>query len=279
MDLLGRANESAQHLRDQGALQIQIAVILGSGLGSFAETLTGAIRIPYDKIPNFPRTSVEGHSGHAVVGQVGPVKALVLQGRVHYYEGFPMDIVTFPVRVLHQLKIPTLILTCAAGGLDIRFRNSRLMLIQDHINLMGVNPLRGDHDPRFGPRFPDMTHAYDPTILQAIETAATRAKVNVRRGIYAAMHGPSYETPSEIKMLQTLGANAVGMSTVPEVIAANQMGMKVGAIASITNLAAGLSPDKLSHEEVQREGEKIAADLTKLLHIALPAVAMTQKGA
>lgn len=278
MDLHSRASEAAQYLRDKGAIQVEMAVVLGSGLGEFAAALSQPAVLAYDEIPHFPKTSVLGHAGRVCIGTVGPVRTIAFQGRVHYYEGFPMDVVTFPMRVLKLLRVPTVLLTCAAGGLDPRFRAARLMLIQDHINLMGVNPLRGDHDGRFGTRFPDMSHAYDPAVLQAIEFAAGKSRVNVRKGIYAALPGPSYETPSEIKMLQTLGVNAVGMSTVPEVVVANQMGIKVGAIACITNLAAGLSHEKLSHEEVEKEAAKIAEDLNKLLQVAIPAVALAQKG-
>lgn len=277
MSIYERAAEAAQYLRDKGALQPEVAVVLGSGLGGFADTLSQVSTVPYAEIPHFPKPSVVGHAGRVVLGHVGQVRTLVFQGRVHYYEGFPMDTVTFSMRVLKLLRVPTVILTCAAGGLDPRFRAARLMLIQDHINMMGVNPLRGDHDERFGQRFPDLTHAYDLGVIQAIENSAARAKVTVRRGIYAALPGPSYETPSEIKMMQTLGVNAVGMSTVPEVIVANQMGIKVGAIATITNLAAGLSHDKLSHEDVEREAGKILTDLSNLLQIAIPAVALAVK--
>lgn len=278
MDLYDRAQEAAQALRDKGAVQTEVAVVLGSGLGGFTEALSGATTVPYSEIPHFPRTNVAGHAGRVVLGQVGQVRTLAFQGRFHYYEGFPMDIVAFPMRVLKLLRVPTVILTCAAGGLDARFRAARLMLIQDHINMMGLNPLRGDHDERFGVRFPDMTHAYDLGVIQAIEAAAARSKVSVRRGIYAALAGPSYETPSEIKMLQTLGVNAVGMSTVPEAIVAHQMGIKVGAIATITNLAAGLSHENLSHDDVQKEAEKIVEDLSRLLQVAIPAIALAQKG-
>jgi len=273
MDLYARAEEAAQFIRDQGGIELSVAVVLGSGMGSVGQILKGGQSIPYERIPHFPKTSVAGHTGQVVVGSVGPVKTIMLQGRVHYYEGIPMDVVTFPIRVLKILRVGALILTCAGGGLDPRFRAAKLMLIQDHINLMGVNPLRGAHDERFGSRFPDMSRAYDHKVLAALQTAGTTARVNIRKGVYAALPGPSYETPAEIKMLQKLGVDAVGMSTVPEVIVANQMEMKVGGLCSITNLAAGMGADRLSHDDVQQEAAGMMEDLKKFFNVAIPLVA------
>ncbi|MBN2192378.1 MAG: purine-nucleoside phosphorylase [Polyangiaceae bacterium] len=228
----------------------EVGVVLGSGLGAFADTLAGLVRIPYPDIPNFAEVRVPGHAGNLCLGRIGDVHVACLQGRVHLYEGHAPDEVVFGVRLLHEIGCRAVLLTNAAGGIRADLAPGDLMVITDHLNLMGRNPLVGPNDPA-GPRFPDLTRAYDPELLVAADRAATGIGVRLKRGVYAAMLGPSYETPAEVRMLQILGADAVGMSTVPEVIALRQRGVRVGAMSSITNLAAGLAAAPLDHGEVE----------------------------
>ena len=235
-----RAEHAARTIRARAAEQPRIAMVLGSGLGDFGEEFQDAVAIPYQEIPGFPTSTVEGHAGRLVIGKVDNVPVLAMQGRVHFYEGYSLEEVTFPIRTFKLLGIKTLVLTNAAGGIDVQLSQGALMLISDHLNLMGANPLRGPNDERFGPRFPDMSDVYSRELQQLAIEEARAMGVELRRGIYAALPGPSYETPAEIHMLRGFGADAVGMSTVPEAIVARQMGMGVLGISCITNMAAGV---------------------------------------
>ncbi len=272
-DLPGRVAAAAAALKRATKETPKIGVVLGSGLGAFAEALEGKKAVPYAKVPHFPRPAVAGHGGRVVIGRCEGVALAVLEGRVHSYEGRPLEEATLPVRALAAVGAKALLLTNAAGGIRSDLRPGDLMVIVDHLNLLGANPLQGPHDERLGTRFVDLTSAYDPGLVEILRAAAHACSFEVRRGIYAAMPGPSYETPAEIRMLRTLGADAVGMSTVPEVIVARQCGMRVAAISAISNLAAGMSGRPLSHEEVLESGRKVADRLTRLLRTAIPQVA------
>ncbi len=228
----------------------RVGVVLGSGLGAFGDDLADLVRIPYAEIPHLPRAGVPGHSGNLCLGNVDGVRVACLQGRVHLYEGHPPSAVVLGVRLLAELGCRAVLLTNAAGGIGEGLSPGSLLVITDHLNLMGINPLVGPNDPA-GPRFPDLTRAYDPELVNAAERAARAAGVPLARGVYAATLGPSYETPAEVRMLRVLGADAVGMSTVPEVIALRQRGVRVGAMSCITNLAAGLGASGLDHAEVE----------------------------
>ncbi len=230
---------------------ISVGIILGSGLGDFADQLTDRTVIPYADIPHFPLSRVQGHAGNLIIGELSPgFRIVCMQGRFHYYEGHDLETVTFPIRVLRNLGIQTLIVTNAAGGIRADLSPGQLMLITDQINLTGVNPLRGEHHEAFGPRFPDMSEAYSHSLQDTMRQAAKAMDLQLKEGVYLGLSGPCYETPAEVRMLKTLGADAVGMSTVFEVIVANQMGLAVAGVSCITNAAAGVSADKLSHEEV-----------------------------
>lgn len=251
----------------------EIGVILGSGLGSIADQVKDAVTIPYNDIPHFHGTSVEGHAGKMIIGRFQGVPVVFLQGRFHVYEGYPMEEVVFPTRTICGLGIQTLVLTNAAGGVNTRFRPGDIMMITDHINLMGDNPLKGPNLAQLGPRFPDLTEAYSRRCLNMVLSAAQEASIPLHQGIYAGVLGPTYETPAEVRMLRTLGADAVGMSTVPESIAANHLGVQVVGISCITNLAAGLSQQKLTHQEVIENSRLGASNLTKLLELSLDRLA------
>ena len=231
------------------ALRPQLALVLGSGFGSVLEQVTVAKEIPYAKLPGFPKTAVQGHAGKLVLGTLGGTPVVVLSGRAHYYEGHAMAEVTFPVRVLAEFGIRDLLLTNAAGGINRRFRPGDFMRLTDHINFMGANPLRGPCPPGL-PRFLDLTQVYDPALGGLLDQAAKVARVRWHRGVYLALSGPTYETPAEIRAFAKLGADAVGMSTVPEAIVARHCGLRVAAVSCISNAAAGLSPNVVSHEEV-----------------------------
>ncbi len=278
-----KAVEAAEFIRSKYTKEIKAAVVLGSGLGAFADEVENAVIVSYDQIPHFARSTVEGHAGRLVLGEVGGISVAVQQGRFHYYEGYEIDQVVFPVRTFGVLGVKNLILTNAAGSVNMDFPQGSLMLIRDHINLTGINPLRGLNDERFGVRFPDMTEIYaldyqEIVINEAKRMAQERAArrqietnqkqtVNyfLRRGIYCGLVGPSYETPAEIRMLRLLGTDALGMSTVAEAIAARHVGMKVIGISCITNMAAGISDDIIHHEEVMETGAKVAATFKELL--------------
>jgi purine-nucleoside phosphorylase len=261
---LQRVRLAAAFVAEHLDVRPRVGIVLGSGLGAFADALTSAKRIPYAEIPEMPRSQVQGHAGNLCLGSVSSVPVACLQGRAHVYEGHSQSRSVFGVRVLAELGCQVVLLTNAAGGIHASFAAGDLMLITDHLNLMGDNPLRG---PNFGagPRFPDLSHAYDPALLDLARAAARAATVTLREGVYAALLGPSYETPAEIRMLRTLGADAVGMSTVPEVIALCQLGVRVGAMSCITNLAAGLSAAPLDHNEVEATARRSQQAFTDLL--------------
>jgi purine-nucleoside phosphorylase len=242
-----------------------LAVVLGSGLGGLADSLSARHEIPYSAIPHFPQSSVEGHSGSLLACQLKGEGILCLKGRVHYYEGHDMTQVTFPIRVLGTLGVKTLIVTNAAGGINSQYRSGDLMLIKDHIGTFVPNPLIGANENRFGPRFPDMSDAYARQLLQMAHRCARHLKIKLREGMYAGLTGPSYETPAEIQMLKRMGADAVGMSTVPDVIVARHLGMECLGISIITNLAAGISKTPLNHSAVLAAGEIVKPQLARLL--------------
>lgn len=264
-NLYSRAENAARTIRARTTAEARVAVVLGSGLGGFAEEFEDAVSIPYREIPGFVSSTAQGHVGSLVIGKVEQVPVVAMQGRVHFYEGYSLEEVTFPIRTFKLLGIKTLILTNAAGGIDVQLNQGALMVISDHLNLMGVNPLRGPNDERFGPRFPDMSEVYSRELQELVVDEARGLGVTVRRGIYAGLAGPSYETPAEIHMLRAFGADAVGMSTVPEAIVARQMGMNVLGISCITNMAAGISEHPINHEEVMETGQRVRETFTQLL--------------
>ncbi len=268
--LYERAEHAARTIRARQAEEARVGLVLGSGLGAFADELEESVAIPYEEIPGFARSTVEGHAGRMVLGKVAGASVVVLQGRFHFYEGYALEEVTFPIRVLGLLGIKALILTNAAGGLNNSFTQGALMMISDHLNLMGVNPLRGANDARFGTRFPDLSDVYDREFQEAAMTEAHAMNLELKRGIYAALTGPSYETPAEIRMLRALGADAVGMSTVPEAIIARHMGIRVLGISCITNMAAGVLDRPIDHAEVMETGEQVAATFGELLRRTIP---------
>jgi purine-nucleoside phosphorylase len=263
--LYERAEHATRIIRARINVEPRIAVVLGSGLGGFADDFDDAVGIAYEDVPGFMRSTAQGHAGRLVVGKVDGVPLLAMQGRVHYYEGYSLEEVTFPIRTFKLLGIKTLVLTNAAGGINVQLTQGALMVISDHLNLMGDNPLRGANDERFGPRFPDMSAVYAPELQELVVEEAKAIGVEVRRGIYGALSGPSYETPAEIHLLRNLGADAVGMSTVPEAIVARHMGMDVLGISCITNMAAGISDEPINHEEVMATGDRVRETFTELL--------------
>ena len=263
--LYERAEHAARIIRSRTTETPRIAVILGSGLGAFADDFENAVSIPYEDITGFPRSTAEGHAGRLVVGKIDQVPLMAMQGRVHFYEGYSLEQVTFPIRVFKLLGIKTLILTNASGGVNVQFSQGALMIISDHLNLLGDNPLRGPNDTRFGPRFPDMTSVYSSELQEIVIEEAKAINVEVRRGIYAALAGPSYETPAEIHLMRTLGADAVGMSTVPEAIVARHMDLEVLGISCITNMAAGISDEPINHDDVMATGDRVRETFTQLL--------------
>ena len=264
-DLVSRLDEAVTLVGSRTKLRPAVGLVLGSGLGAFADTLEKATRVPYADIPHFPTSTAVGHKGELVVGLAGGTPVAVMAGRVHYYEGYSLEEVVFPVRVLGRFGVRILILTNAAGSVNVSYKPGELMIIEDHINGMGVNPLVGPNPEALGERFFDMSEAYDPRLRQIAERACLAAGVPVRKGVYLALTGPSYETPAEIKALRTLGADAVGMSTVPEVIAARHMKLRVLGISCITNMAAGVLKKKLDHKEVLQMGERVKAGLLDVL--------------
>jgi purine-nucleoside phosphorylase len=243
----------------------EVAIVLGSGLGDFTSRLEGPADIPYGQIPHWPASAVVGHAGRFVCGTLAGKRVAALSGRAHYYEGHSLRTVTFATRVIGRLGVKVLILTNAAGGINTSFSPGTLMIIDDHLNLMGSNPLVGPNEDRFGPRFPDMTEIYSARLRRIADAAAAAARVPVAHGIYAALHGPSYETPAEIRYLRTIGADAVGMSTAPEAIAARHMGVEVLGISCITNPAAGVLPAPLVHDEVMEVARRVRGEFSSLL--------------
>ena len=265
-----RAEAAAQFILSRTALRPKIALVLGSGLGVFADEFSAAARISYAEIPNFPRSTAIGHAGQLVVGKVENIAVAAMQGRVHLYEGYSVKEVSFPVRVFARMGVQALILTNAAGG--IKFVQGRLVIISDHINLQGVNPLSGPNDERFGPRFPDMTAAYDKRFREMAVGQGNRLGLGIQEGVYASLPGPSYETPAEIKYLRTIGADLVGMSTVPDVLAARHGGIRVLGISCVTNAAAGILDQPLNHREVLETAARVKNDFVSLLKAILPKI-------
>jgi purine-nucleoside phosphorylase len=242
-----------------------MGIILGSGLGAFVKEIQAEAVLPFKDIPHFIPPTVEGHQGNLIFGHLGSVPIVALQGRLHYYEGHSMETVAFPTRVMALLGAEIMILTNSAGGLGDEMKSGDFMIIEDHINLVGDNPLMGPNIKQLGPRFPDMTEAYDRKLLAHLEDIFTRHKIRYHKGVYAGLSGPTYETPAEVRFLKMIGCSAVGMSTVPEAIAANHMGLRVVALSCITNLAAGLSAHKLTHEEVTETARRVENDFALVL--------------
>ncbi len=265
--------KAADWIRKRLGSAPQTAIILGSGLNPIADSLTESSTVPYADIPHFPVSTVSGHKSRFVSGKLDGVPVIAMQGRFHFYEGHDGSNVVFPVRVLGALGIKQLIVTNAAGAVNTSLHPGQLMLITDHLNLMGKNPLVGHNDDDLGPRFPDMSHAYSRRILDILGRAAEKEKISLARGVYAGMLGPTYETPAEVRMLRTLGADACGMSTVPEVIAARHMGLEVGGISCITNMGAGILEGELHHGEVVETASTILKDFSRLLKASIAQIA------
>lgn len=269
MNLSTRIQNAVDYIRSRTAAAPTIGLILGSGLGDFADTLESRQVIPFTDIPDFPAATVPGHTGAFVFGEKHGQSVVCLQGRIHYYEGHPMQVLTLPVRIMAKLGVKTLVLTNAAGGVNKDYRPGDLMLITDHINYSGMNPLIGVNDPELGPRFPDVTDLYSAALRLKIKLAAVEAGISLRQGVYMMFSGPNYETPAEIRMARILGADAVGMSTVPEALVAAQCGIHVLGISCITNLAAGVSPNKLSHQEVMETAAMVHDKFHSLVDLIL----------
>ena len=273
MDVVRHAQEAAHFIQSKIKARPLLAVVLGSGLGSFADDMNDAARIPYSEIPHFARSTAIGHAGRLVIGTVNQVPLVTMQGRFHLYEGYTAETVAFPIRVFARMGVRAVILTNAAGGINLDYGQGRLVMINDHINLQGQNPLMGREDQRLGPRFIDMTDAYCETYREMALVAAKKLGIELGQGVYAGLPGPSYETPAEIRYLRTIGADLVGMSTVAEVIAARQLGMKVLAISCVTNMAAGILKQKINHEEVLETGRRVASEFKALLREVAPRIA------
>jgi purine-nucleoside phosphorylase len=267
------AERAAKFIFSKTKLRPKIALVLGSGLGGFADELTEATRIPYEKIPGFARSTAIGHAGQLVIGKAEGVAVVAMQGRAHFYEGYSPKQVTFPMRVFSRMGIKAAILTNAAGGINTGYKQGALVVIRDHINLQGTNPLIGPNDERFGPRFPDMSKAYSQSYRKIAAEEARRLKMEIQEGVYAALSGPSYETPAEIRYLRTIGADLVGMSTVPEVIVARHMGIEVLGISCVTNMAAGILDQPINHEEVIETGARVRTQFVALLRAVIPRIA------
>lgn len=266
MDLLTQLKTSAEFILSKTKHNPEIGLILGSGLGSIADTIEDAEYYNYSEIPNFPTSTVEGHAGRLVIGKLGSKQVIAMQGRFHYYEGYSMEKITFPVRVMKLLGISKLIVTNACGAVNTNFKAGDLMVITDHINLSGSNPLFGHNLDDFGPRFPDMSQAYNLELRNKVLQAGKELGINLQQGVYAMFSGPTYETPAEVKMAKILGGDAVGMSTVPEVIVANHSGIKTVGISCLTNMAAGILDQPLNHEEVIETSNRVKNDFIKLMN-------------
>ena len=269
MTLQEKITAAAAYIKDRIQQPPTVGLVLGSGLGDFADTLENPIRIPYSDIPDFPQPTVEGHSGAFVFGTKQGKSVVALQGRLHYYEGFTQQEITLPIRVLAAIGVKTLLLTNAAGGVNLGFQPGDLMLLSDHINYSGANPLIGPNLAEFGPRFPDMSDLYTKSLRTAIKEKAAEAGISLQEGVYAMYSGPNYETPAEIRMFRTMGADAVGMSTVPEALVAGHSGLQVIGISCITNMAAGVLPVKLNHAEVVETAAKVHDLFHKLVDLIL----------
>jgi purine-nucleoside phosphorylase len=272
-DLYSRAGEAAAVLRGGAKEAPRIALVLGSGLSELAERITERTAIPFAAIPHFRKTTVAGHEGRVLLGRLSGAPVIVLQGRFHYYEGHDLETVTFPVRVLQALGISTLILTAATGGIRADLRPGNLVIVTDHLNLLGANPLRGTSDPRLGTQFPDMTEVYSRRLRSVAEQEAKGLGIELVPGVYACVSGPSYETPAEIRMLRSLGADVVGMSTVPEALVARHAGIEVLAIALVSNAAAGIAGAPIAHEEVLEAGRRAGPTLGRLIEGVIARIA------
>ena len=262
--------EATRYIQSQTEIKPTIAVVLGSGLGAFADELEERVEIPYSKIPGWPGSTAIGHAGKLVLGELSGHYIAVMAGRAHLYEGYSPNQVTSGVRVLGSLGVRSIVFTNAAGGINLSLQRGGLLLISDHINLQGVNPLIGPNNELWGPRFPDMSEAYCSRFREIAKGVAAELGIAVSEGVYAAMLGPSYETPAEIRFLRTIGADVVGMSTVPEVIVANHMGIRVLGISCVTNMAAGVLPQKINHEEVLETGAMVRDTLVRYLRLLVP---------
>jgi purine-nucleoside phosphorylase len=265
-----RAERAAKFILAKTKLRPRIGLVLGSGLGAFANELAGAARIDYKKIPHFPRSTAIGHAGRMVIGKLGDVPVAAMQGRVHFYEGYAQSEVIFPMRAMARMGIGAVLITNAAGGINLEFKQGCLVVLRDHINLQGTNPLIGPNEERFGVRFPDMTQVYWKPYQDVALQEGKRLGVEMAHGVYAALTGPSYETPAEIRYLRVIGADVVGMSTVPEVIAAAHLGIRVLGISCVTNMAAGILDQPITTEEVLETGERVKADFVALLRAVIP---------
>lgn len=263
--MMEKLNRCVEVIREMTSFQPEAALVLGSGLGGFGEMVEDALRIPYASIPGFPVSTVPGHAGQFILGYVRGVPVIVMQGRVHYYEGYPMEDVVMPIRIMGMLGAKKLILTNAAGGVNTAFTPGDLMLLEDHISTFVPSPLRGENLDALGTRFPDMSCVYDRHLRQAAEQAAESRGIALQKGVYLQWPGPNYESPAEIRMFRTLGADAVGMSTVCEAIAARHMGLRVCAVSCITNMACGILPQPLSHEEVQETASRVREKFESLI--------------
>ena len=263
---------AAEYIRARVSIRPAIGLVLGSGLGGYADTLEDAVRIPYSEIPNFPVPTIPGHSGALVFGKKCGQEVVVLQGRIHYYEGLPQQEITLPIRVLAALGVQTVVLTNACGGVNLDFKPGDLMLISDHINFSGANPLIGPNMDAFGPRFPDMSDLYTASLRAQIKEKAAQVGIGLREGVYAMYSGPNYETPAEIRMFRIMGADTVGMSTVPEAIVAGHCGMQVVGVSCVTNMAAGVLPVKLSHAEVTETANRVKEVFQKLIDLIVETV-------
>ncbi|GIN85598.1 purine nucleoside phosphorylase [Heyndrickxia sporothermodurans] len=260
-----KIEHTAAFLKDQYVTSPKIGLILGSGLGVLANEIENPVKIKYEDIPNFPVSTVEGHEGQLVFGKLSGKEVVAMQGRFHYYEGYPFDQVTYPVRVMKELGVEVLVVTNAAGGVNKDYEPGDLMIIADHINNMGSNPLIGPNDAKFGPRFPDMSEAYDKKLRLIAKDVASSLNIRIQEGVYVGNTGPTYETPAEVRMIRTMGGDAVGMSTVPEVIVARHSGLKVLGISCISNMASGILDQPLTHDEVIETTEKVRTDFLEFV--------------
>ena len=272
MELQEKITAAAEYILQKVSFRPTVALVLGSGLGDYADTLEDSIKIPYSEIPNFPQPTVEGHTGAFVFGTKEGKQVVVAQGRVHYYEGLPMQEITLPIRVLAAIGVKTLVLTNAAGGVNLGYKPGTLMLISDHINFSGTNPLIGKNLEKFGPRFPDVSDLYSADLRQVIKENASKENIPLEEGVYLMCSGPNYETPAEIRAFRTLGADAVGMSTVPEALVAGHSGLQVVGVSCITNMAAGVLPRKLNHAEVVETAAMVHDLFHKLVNVILRSI-------
>lgn len=265
LDLISRLNETVSFLKKKTQIKPQVGVVLGSGLGAFAREISVEVSLPFNEIPHFGTVSVEGHQGNLIFGKISGKNIVALQGRLHYYEGHSLDQVVFPLRVIARLGTPAVILTNSAGGAGDGMAPGDFMIIEDHLNLTGTNPLLGPNLKELGPRFPDMTEAYDRKFRETLENIFKTRKISYHKGIYGGLTGPTYETPAEVRYLKQIGCSAVGMSTVTECIVANHMGLRVAGLSCITNLAAGISKTKLHHDEVTETAKRVEKDFAQVL--------------